>query len=91
MPQYFVEGTNFLYLDELQVNGEGNCYTEMVFPPDICNDNDDVDVVREANSDHSLGDIQQGAHKVGKATVFFRFPSKSSFLLALIRISSGCY
>jgi hypothetical protein len=25
-----------------------------------------------------LGNIQQGAQKVGKATVFFRFPSKSN-------------
>ena len=30
-----------------------------------------------------LGDIQQGAQKVGKATVFFRFPSK------LNQISAG--
>ena len=29
-----------------------------------------------------LGDIQQGAQKVGKATVFFRFPSKANLLSA---------
>ena len=28
-----------------------------------------------------LGDIQQGAQKVGKATVFSRFPSKASFIV----------
>ena len=28
-----------------------------------------------------LGNIQQGAQKVGKATVFFRFPSKANFIV----------
>ena len=48
-------GTNLLFLDELQVNGEGDGNTEMILFSDICSDNDDSEVVREANSDHSVG------------------------------------
>ena len=74
-------GTNLLSLDELQVNGEGVGNTEMLLFSDKCSDIDDSEVVIEDNSDHSLGDIQQGAQKVGKATVFFRFPSKANFII----------
>ena len=68
--------TNLLSLDELQVNGEGDGNTEMILPPDICSDSDDSEVVREANSDHSLGEYSARCSKSGKATVFFRFPGK---------------
>ena len=74
-------GTNLLSLDELQVNGEGDGNTEMIGYSDICSDSDDSEVVIEDNSDHSVRDIQQGAQKVGKATVFFRFPSKASYII----------
>jgi hypothetical protein len=57
MPQYVFCGTNLLSLDELQVNGEGDKNTEMLLFSDICSDNDDSEVVIEANSDHSLGEI----------------------------------
>ena len=58
---------------------------------DICRDNDDSDVVREANSDHSVGEDSARCSKSGRVIIFFRFPSKASFLLGLIRISSGWY
>jgi hypothetical protein len=82
-------GRSFLFWDEIQVNREGDGYTEMLGLSDIYNDHDDREVVREANSDHSLGEYSARCSKVGKATVFFTFPSKLYFLLALIRISSG--
>ena len=79
-----------LPLDELQVNGEEDSNTEMILPShNICSDNDDSKVMIEDNSDHSLGEYSVRCSKSGKATIFFRFPSKASFLLALIRISSG--
>ena len=48
-------GTNLLSLDELQVNGEGDGYTEMLGFSDMCSDSDDSEVIREDNSDYSLG------------------------------------
>ena len=47
-------GANLLSLDELQVHGEGGGNTEMVGFSDMCSDNDDSEVVIEANSDHSV-------------------------------------
>jgi hypothetical protein len=84
-------GTNLLSLDELQINGEGDCYTEMLGLSDICNDNDDSEVVRETNSDHSLGEYSARCSKSRKSDCIFQLPkqSKLSFLLGLIRISSG--
>ena len=80
-----------LSLDELQVNGEGDDYTEMILQPDICSDNDDSEVVREANRDHSLGGYSARCSKSGKSDCIFQVPKKSKFdfLLGLIRISSG--
>ena len=54
MPQYSVEQTNLLSLDELQVNVEGDGNTEMIGYSDICSDNDDSEDVREAISGHSV-------------------------------------
>ena len=84
-------GTNLLLLDELQVNGEGDGNTEMLLLPDLCSDNDDSEVVREANSDHSEGEYSARCSKSGKSDRFFQVPkqSKFDFLLDLIRISSG--
>ena len=82
-------GTNLLSLDELQVNGEGDGNTEMIGFSDICSDNDDSEVVKEANSDHSVGGYSARCSKKGRMKVFFRFPSKANFQLGLIRISSG--
>jgi hypothetical protein len=91
MPQYIFCGTNLLSLDELQVNGEGDKNTEMLGLSDICSDNDDSEVVREANSGHSLGEYSARCSKSRKSECIFQVPkqSKSSFLLVLIRISSG--
>ena len=80
-----------LSLDEFQVNGEGDGNTEMVLQPDICSDNDDSEVGREANRDHSLGGYSARCSKSGKSDCIFQVPKqmKSNFLLDLIRISSG--
>jgi hypothetical protein len=82
MPQYVFCRTNLLSLDEHWVSGEGGGNnTEMLGLSNICNDNDDSEVVIEANTDHSVGDIQQGAQKVGKQlNILFRFPSKANFI-----------
>ena len=82
-------GTNLLSLDELQVHGERGGNTEILGYSDICSDSDDSEVVIEDNSDHSVGGYSARCSKSGKSDVFFRFPSKASFLLDLIRISSG--
>jgi hypothetical protein len=84
-------GTNLLSLNELQVNGEGDGNTEMLGLSDICNDNDDSEVVIEANTDHSLGEYSARCSKSGKSDCIFQVPKqiKASFLLALIRISTG--
>ena len=84
-------GTNLLSLDELHVNGEGDGNTEMIGFSDICSDNDDSDVVIEANSDHSLGEYSARCSKSGKSDCIFQVPKQSKFifLLGLIRISSG--
>ena len=83
-------GTNLLSLDELQVNGEGDGNTEMILPPDKCSDSDDSEVVREDNSDHSLGGYSARCSKSGKSEHIFQVPkqSKLNCLLGLIRISS---
>ena len=80
-----------LPLDELQVNGEGDGNTEMILFSDICSDNDDSEVVREDISDHSVGGYSARCSKSGKSDRIFQVPkqSKASFLLDLIRISSG--
>ena len=80
-----------LSLDELQVNGEGDGNTEMLGYSDICSDNNDSEVVREANSDHSVGEYSARCSKNGKSDCIFQVPkqSKFDFLLGLIRISSG--
>ena len=84
-------GTNWLSLDELQVNQEGVGNTDMLGFPDICSDNDDSEDVREANSDHSLGEYSARCSKSGKSDCIFLVPKQSKFdcLLSLIRISSG--
>jgi hypothetical protein len=48
-------GTNLQSLDEHWVSGEGDSNIEMIGFPDICSDSDDSEVVREDNSDHSVG------------------------------------
>ena len=84
-------GTNLLSLDELQVNGKGDKNTEMLGFSDICSDNDDSEVVIEANSDHALWGYSARCSKSGKSDRIFQVPkqSKFDFLLDLIRISSG--
>ena len=84
-------GTNLLSVDELQVNGEGDSYTEMLGYSDICSDHDDNEVVREDNSDHSLGGYSAMRSKSGKSEHIFQVPkqSKLDLLLSLIRVSSG--
>ena len=84
-------GTNLLSLDELQVNGEGDGNTEMLGYSDICSDNNDSEVVREDNSDHSVGEYSARCSKSGKSDCIFQVPKQSKFyfLLDLIRISSG--
>ena len=67
-----------LSLDELQVNGEGVGNTEMLEFSDICSDNDDSDVVREANTDHSLRGYSARCSKSGKSDRIFRFSSKAN-------------
>ena len=80
-----------LSLDELQVNGEGDDNTEMLGYSDICSDHDDSEVVIEDNSDHSLERYSARCSKSGKSDRIFQVPKhgKASFLLGLIRISSG--
>jgi hypothetical protein len=77
MPQCIFCGTNLLSLDELQVNVEGDGNTEMILPPDICNDNDDSEVVREANTDHSLGEYSARCSKSRKSKCIFQVPKQS--------------
>jgi hypothetical protein len=76
-------GTNCLSLDELQVNGEGDGNTEMFGLSDICSDNDDSEVVIEANTDHSLGEYSARCSKSGESDRIFQVPKqiKASFLL----------
>jgi hypothetical protein len=71
-------GTNLLSLDELQVNGEGDGNTEMlglsvIFAVTMMT----VKLLGRLTVIIHLGNIQQCTQKVGKATVFFRFPSKA--------------
>jgi hypothetical protein len=83
-------GTNLLSLDELQVNGERDGYTEILLL-DICSDNDDSEIVREDDSDHSLGGYSARCSKSGESDHIFQVPKQIKFycLLGLIRISSG--
>ena len=91
MPQYLFCRTNLLSLDEFQVNGEGVGNTEMIGFPEICSDNDDSEVVREDNTDHSVGKYSARCSKSGKSDQIFQVPKqiKCYCLLGLIRISSG--
>jgi hypothetical protein len=74
-------GTNLLFLDEIQVNGEGgDSNTEMMLFSDICSNNDDSEVVGEANSDHPVGEYSARCSKGGKVNVFFKFPRKANFI-----------
>ena len=77
MPQYVFCGTNLLSLDEHWVNGEGVGNTEMLGFPDICCDNDDSEVVREANSDHSVRKYAAIHLKGGKCERIFQVPKQS--------------
>ena len=63
-PVYCV--TSLQSVDELQVNAEGDSNTEMLGFSDICIDNDDSEVVREDNSDHSLEEYSARYSKSGK-------------------------
>ena len=83
--------TNLLFLDELQVNGEGDRNTEMLLFSDINSNNDDSDVVIEDNSDHSVGKYSARCSKSGKSDHIFQVPKEIKFyyLQGLIRISSG--
>ena len=76
-----------LSLDELQVNGEGDGNTEMLGFSDICSDNDDSEVVIEANSDHSLGRYSARCSKSGKSECIFQVPKQTK--LNLIIFSAG--
>ena len=68
--------SNLLSLDELQFNREGVGNTEMLGFSDKSSDSDDSEVVREANSDHSLGKYSARCSKSGYSDHIFRFPSK---------------
>ena len=70
-------GTNLLSLDELQVHGEGDGNTEMIGYSDICSDNDDSEVARKANNDHSLGEYSARCSKSGKSDCIFQVPKQS--------------
>ena len=58
---------------------------------DECSDNDDSEVVREANSDHSFVEYSARCSKSGKSDCIFQVPNQSKlyFLQGLVRISSG--
>ena len=68
-----------LSLDELQVNGEGNGNTEMIGYSDICSDSDDSDIVREDNSDHSVGGYSARCSKSGISNHIFQVLKQSKF------------
>ena len=70
-------------LDELQVNGEGVGNTEMIGFPEICSDNDDSEVVREDNTDHSVGKYSARCSKSGKSDRIFQVPKQSKFSAGL--------
>ena len=76
-------GTNVLYLDELQVHGEGDGNTEMLGFSDICSDHDDSEVVIEDNSDHSVGGYSARCSKSGKSDRIFQVPKQSNFSAGL--------
>ena len=76
-------GTNLLSLDELQVNGEGDGNTEMLGYSDICSDNDDSEVVSEANSDHSAREYSARCSKSGNSKCIFQVPKQSKFSAGL--------
>ena len=72
-----------LSLDELQVHGEGDGNTGMLGYSDKCSDSDDSEVVREANSDHSLGEYSARSSKSGKSDCIFQVPKQSKFSAGL--------
>ena len=51
--------------------------------PDICNDNDDSEVVREANSDHSVREYSAICSKSGKSEHIFQVPKQIIFSAGL--------
>jgi hypothetical protein len=81
--------TNVLSLDELQVNGEGDGNTEMKGLSDICNDNDDSDIVIEDNSDHSLGEYSARCSKSRKNECIFQVPKQIKFSAGLNQDQQG--
>ena len=76
-------GTNLLSLDEHQVYGEGDSNTEILGCHDIYSDNDDSEVVREANSDHSVRKYAAIHLKGGKCERIFQVPKQSKFSAGL--------
>jgi hypothetical protein len=89
MLQYVFCGTNLLSLDELQVNGEGDGNTEMLLFSDMCNDNDDSEVVIEANSDHSLSGYLATCSKSGKSEPYFSGSQAKQSKAKQIKFSAG--
>jgi hypothetical protein len=83
MPQCVFCGTNLLSLDELQVNGGGDGSTEMLWFPDIYSDNDDSEIVIEANNDHSLGEYSARCSKSRKSGCIFQVPKQIKFSAGL--------
>ena len=75
--------TNLLSLDELQVHGEGDGNTELMLPSHkICSDNDDSEVVREANTDHSLGEYSARCSKSVKSECIFQVPKQKQIIFS---------
>ena len=83
MPQCVFCGTNLLSLDELQVHGEGDGNTGMLGYTDKYSDNDDSEVVREDNSDHSVGGYSARCSKSGKSDCIFQVLKQSKFSAGL--------
>ena len=50
---------------------------------DICSDSDNSEVVREDNSDHSLGEYSARCPKSGKSDRIFQVPKQSKFSAGL--------
>jgi hypothetical protein len=79
-------GTNLLSLDELQVTGEGDGNTEMFLFSDICNDNNDSEIVIEDNSDHSLGEYSARCSKCRKSDCIYQVPKQIKFSAGLNQV-----
>ena len=71
---------------ELQVNVEGDGNTEMIGYSDICSDSDDSDIVREDNSDHSVGGYSARCSKSGKSNHIFQV-LKQTIVFAFVLIA----